>query len=201
LAANQTETFVHPLEEPTDDALVAAAGAGNEAAFEQLFERHRRQAARIAGRFFPQREQIEEIIQDSFTKVYLALGSYHGTHAASFKAWLTQIVVNSCYDQLRRVRRRPEQSLGELEESEGHELAAQVRSAKSDVESALVSRDLAGKLLARVSPEDRLVLTLLDVEGFSVAEIAEMMNWSISKVKVRAHRARAHLRRVLRRFL
>ncbi|HYR76797.1 MAG TPA: sigma-70 family RNA polymerase sigma factor [Pyrinomonadaceae bacterium] len=192
---------MHPLEEPTDDALVAAAGAGNEAAFEQLFERHRRQAARIAGRFFPQREQIEEIIQDSFTKVYLALGSYHGTHAASFKAWLTQIVVNSCYDQLRRVRRRPEQSLGELEASEGHELAAQVRSAGSDVESALVSRDLAGKLLARVSPEDRLVLTLLDVEGFSVAEIAEMMNWSISKVKVRAHRARAHLRGVLRRFL
>jgi len=201
LAANQTKAFVHPLEEPTDDALVAAAGAGNEAAFEQLFERHRRQAARIAGRFFPQREQIEEIIQDSFTKVYLALGSYHGTHAASFKAWLTQIVVNSCYDQLRRVRRRPEQSLGELEASEGHELAAQVRSAGSDVESALVSRDLAGKLLARVSPEDRLVLTLLDVEGFSVAEIAEMMNWSISKVKVRAHRARAHLRGVLRRFL
>jgi len=192
---------VHPLEEPTDDALVAAAGEGNEAAFEQLFERHRRQVARIAGRFFPQREQIEEIIQDSFTKVYLALGSYHGTHAASFRAWLTQIVVNSCYDQLRRVRRRPEQSLGELEESEGHELAAQVRSAGSDVESALVSRDLAVKLLARVSPEDRLVLTLLDVEGFSVAEIAEMMNWSISKVKVRAHRARAHLRRVLRRFL
>jgi RNA polymerase sigma-70 factor, ECF subfamily len=192
---------VHPLEEPTDDALVSAASAGNEAAFEQLFERHRRQAARIAGRFFPQREQIEEVIQDSFTKVYLALGSYHGTHAASFKAWLTQIVINSCYDQLRRARRRPEQSLSELEESEGHELAAQVHSAGSDVESALVSRDLAVKLLARISPEDRLVLTLLDVEGFSVAEIAEMMSWSISKVKVRAHRARAHLRRVLRRFL
>ena len=192
---------MHPREEPTDDALVAAAGAGNEAAFEQLFERHRRQAARIAGRFFPQREQIEEVIQDSFTKVYLALGSYHGTHAASFRAWLAQIVVNSCYDQLRRIRRRPEQSLGELEESEGHELAARVHSAGSDVEGALVSRDLAVKLLARVSPEDRLVLTLLDVEGFSVAEIAGMMNWSISKVKVRAHRARAHLRRVLRRFI
>jgi RNA polymerase sigma-70 factor (ECF subfamily) len=192
---------VYPKEEPTDDALVAAAGAGNEAAFEQLFERHRRRAARIAGRFFPQREQIEEIIQDSFTKVYLALGSYHGTHAASFQAWLTQIVVNSCYDQLRRARRRPEHSLDELEESEGHQLAAQVSSAGSNVENALVSRDLAIKLLARVSPEDRLVLTLLDVEGFSVAEISEMMNWSISKVKVRAHRARAHLRRVLRRFI
>lgn len=188
-------------EEPTDDALVAAAGAGDQTAFEQLFERHRRQVARIAGRFFPQREQIEEIVQDSFTKVYFALNTYHGTHAASFKAWLTQIVVNSCYDQLRRIRRRPEQALSEFDESSSHELSAQLGSAKSDVESALVSRDLALKLLARISPEDRLVLTLLDVEGFSVAEIAEMMNWSVSKVKVRAHRARAHLRRVLRRFV
>ena len=188
-------------DEPTDDALVAAAGAGDEGAFEQLFERHRRQVARIAGRFFPQREQIEEIIQDSFTKAYFALGSYHGTHASSFKAWLTQIAVNSCYDQLRRARRRPEQSFGDLSEKEAYEVTTQLRAARSDVENALVSRDLAVKLLARLSPDDRMVLTLLDVEGFSVAEIAELTNWSVSKVKVRAHRARAHLRRVLGRFL
>src|SRR5205807_938150 len=194
-------TLVLLSDEPTDDALVAAAGAGDEVAFEQLFERHRRQVARIAGRFFPQREQIEEIIQDSFTKAYFALGSYHGTHASSFKAWLTQIAVNSCYDQLRRTRRRPEQSFGDFNENEAYEVTAQLRAARSDVESALVSRDLAGKLLARLSPDDRMVLTLLDVEGVSVAEIAELTNWSVSKVKVRAHRARAHLRRVLGRYL
>jgi RNA polymerase sigma-70 factor (ECF subfamily) len=185
----------------TDDALVAAAGAGDEAAFEQLFERHRRQVARIAGRFFPQREQIEEIIQDSFTKAYFALSTYHGTHEASFRAWLTQIAVNTCYDHLRRARRRPEHTVEEFNDHEAHEFAGQLRAAGSDVEGALVSRDLAVKLLARLSAEDRLVLTLLDVEGFSVAEIAEMVQWSVSKVKVRAHRARAHLRRVVQRFL
>jgi RNA polymerase sigma-70 factor, ECF subfamily len=192
---------VLPIAEWTDDALVAAAGAGDEAAFEQLFERHRRQVARIAGRFFSQREQIEEIIQDSFTKAYFALSTYHGTHEASFRAWLTQIAVNSCYDQLRRARRRPEQAAGDFSDSQMHEFAGRLRADSPDVESALVSRDLAQKLLARLSPEDRLVLTLLDVEGFSVAEIAAMANWSISKVKVRAHRARAHLRRVMQRFL
>lgn len=185
----------------TDDALVAAAGAGDEAAFEQLFERHRRQVARIAGRFFPQREQIEEIIQDSFTKAYFALSTYHGTHEASFRAWLTQIAVNTCYDHLRKARRRPEHTVEEFNDHEAHEFAGQLRAAGSDVEGALVSRDLAVKLLARLSAEDRLVLTLLDVEGFSVAEIAEMVQWSVSKVKVRAHRARAHLRRVVQRFL
>ena len=192
---------MYPATEPTDDALVAVAAAGDEAAFEALFNRHRRQVARIAGRFFAQREQIEEIIQDSFTKAYFALGSYHGTHAASFKAWLAQIAINCCYDHLRRARRRPEQGFGDVEESEAQEFAAQMRSPPRDVETELVSRDLAGKLLARLSADDRLVLTLLDMEGFSVAEIAEVTNWSISKVKVRAHRARANLRRVLQRYL
>ena len=192
---------MHTADEPTDDALVAAATAGDENAFERLFERHRRQVARIAGRFFLQREQIEEIIQESFTKVYFALHTYHGSHEASFKAWLAQIAVNSCYDQLRRVRRRPEQALGELTESESHDIRSQLRTARSDIESALISRDLALKLLARLSADDRLVLTLLDVEGFSVAEIGEVTGWSIAKVKVRAHRARAHLRRIMRKFL
>ena len=190
-----------PFVESTDDALVVATVAGDESAFEQLFERHRRQVARIAGRFFAQREQIEEIIQDTFTKAYFALSTYHGTHAASFKAWLTQIAVNCCYDHLRRARRRPEQGFGDVEESEAQEFAAQLRSPPMDVETKLVSRDLATKLLSRLSAEDRLVLTLLDVEGFSVAEIAEVTNWSVSKVKVRAHRARANLRRVLQRYL
>jgi len=192
---------VDSLAESTDDVLVAAAATGDESAFEQLFERHRRQVARIASRFFAQREQIEEIIQDSFTKAYFALNTYHGTHAASFKAWLAQISVNCCYDHLRRARRRPEQGMDDLEDGGSQEFAAWLRSHPADVETRLVSRDLANKLLARLSAEDRLVLTLLDVEGFSVAEIAEITNWSISKVKVRAHRARAHLRRVLQRYV
>lgn len=190
-----------PLAECTDDELVAAAGAGDEAGFEQLFERHRRKVARIAGRFFSQREQIEEIVQDTFTKAYFALNTYHGTHEASFRAWLTQIAVNSCYDQLRRARRRPEQAAADFTDSQMHEFAGRFRAESPDVERALISRDLAQKLLERLSPEDRLVLTLLDVEGFSVAEIAEMTKWSVSKVKVRAHRARAHLRRIMQRFL
>ena len=69
------------------------------------------------------------------------------------------------------------------------------------MEATAIARDLADKLLARLSPEDRLLLVMLDVEGLSVAEISETNKWSISKVKVRAHRARASLRRVLERFL
>ena len=192
---------MHPPDEPTDDALVAAVLAGDESAFEQLFERHRRRVARTAARFFPRQEQIEEVIPESFTKAYLALPQFAGAHAASFAAWLTQITVNACYDELRRHARRAEQPLADFDETEAQQLTTQLRAAGADVESALVSRDLATKLLARLSPEDRLVLTLLDAEGLSVAEIAKVTGWSVPKVKVRAHRARAHLRRVLRKYL
>jgi RNA polymerase sigma-70 factor (ECF subfamily) len=70
-----------------------------------------------------------------------------------------------------------------------------------DAESAAVTRDLANKLLARLSADDRIVLTLLDAEELSVAEIALLMGWKVSKVKVRAHRARQSLRRVLAEFV
>jgi len=73
--------------------------------------------------------------------------------------------------------------------------------AQGSLESIVINRDLANKLLSLLSAEDRLVLVLLDVEGLSVAEIARLMNWSSPKVKVRVFRARTDLRRLLKKFL
>ena len=192
-----------PTREPerADAELAALARAGDEAAFEELFRRHRRRVALIAARFFRQREQVEEVVQESFTKAFFALGEFGGGRDGSFAAWLARITFNVCYDELRRQKRRPEGALDELTEEEVAALAGRVRGEGPDAEASAVSRDLAAKLLARLSPEDRLVLVMLDVEGLSVAEIANLLNWTGSKVKVRAHRARAHLRRVFERFL
>ncbi len=188
---------------PSDVELVSEVRAGQEAAFEELFRRHRRRVALIASRFFRRREQIEEVVQESFAKAFFALGEFSNRQAESFGAWLARIAFNVCYDELRRLKRRPESSLSELDEDEAAWLRERTRASTDarGVESDAISRELAAKLLARLSPEDRLVLVMLDVEGLSTAEIAEVMNWSVSKVKVRAHRARAHLRRVLRRFV
>ena len=71
----------------------------------------------------------------------------------------------------------------------------------ADNEQAAISRDLAQKLLSHLQPQDRLVLTLLKVEGLSVAEIGEMVGWTSSKVKMRIHRAKLTFQRVLRRYL
>lgn len=195
---------VQPHDEPTDDALVKLVRAGDETAFEKLFERHRQRVARVAARFLPRRDAVEEIVQETFVKAYFALDSYAGAHAASFPAWLTQIAINAAYDELRRARRRPQHTGTSLTDDESQQIGerlAHVVSAEADIESALISRDLAAKLLARLGAEDQLVLTLLDAEGLSVAEIAALTGWSNSKVKVRAHRARAALRRILRKYL
>lgn len=187
--------------ERVDDDLVAAARAGDETAFTLLFERHRRSVTRLAYRFFHQRAQVEDIVQDSFASAYFALGGYRGGHEKSFIAWLSRITVRTCYDALRRSRR--ESVMSELGAEEEALLAEKLRSTNmaNDVESAAISRDLASKLLQRLDPDDRLVLTLLNIADLSVAEAAELTGWSISKVKMRAMRARASLRRVLHRFV
>ncbi|MBL8168173.1 MAG: sigma-70 family RNA polymerase sigma factor [Acidobacteria bacterium] len=186
----------------TDDELVAIAREGEEWAFRQLFERHHRLVLRIAGRFFPQQETAEEIVQTVFTEVWFALGQYQGGNAHSFAAWLKRIAINCSYDELRRNARRKEDSLDALTDDESQQLKRfLVDESLPDNEQAAISRDLAQKLLSHLQPQDRLVLTLLKVEGLSVAEIGEMVGWTSSKVKMRIHRAKLTFQRVLRRYL
>ncbi|HSE38476.1 MAG TPA: sigma-70 family RNA polymerase sigma factor [Blastocatellia bacterium] len=192
------ESF-HPTAEATDESLVEAVRHGDDSAFEEIFDRHRRRIARMVGRFFNRPERVEEILQDVFTKVYFGLGAYSAERGPSFGAWLSRVAINACYDELRRARRRPEGSISDITTEEIVWLNSQLKlpTAGGDPESAVITRDLADKLLGRLSVDDRLVLTLLDGEELSVAEIAVVMGWKVSKVKVRAHRARHSLRRVL----
>ncbi|MBO0725819.1 MAG: RNA polymerase sigma factor [Blastocatellia bacterium] len=190
-------------EEMTDDELVAAARAGDESAFSRLFERHRRLVSRLGYRFFPRRDQVEEIIQESFIKAYFALDDYQGGGEKSFVSWLARIAVRTCYDELRRARRRGESSIGDLNEDEAAYMHERLRdlSANGNVEGAAISRDLANKLLSRLRPDDRMVLALLKLEELSIAEISNLTGWTIAKVKMRSHRAQRGLRQLLRKLL
>ena len=140
-----------------------------------------RRAARSSQAASSRRDQIERGRAESFTKL-LRLPEFSNQREASFAAWLARIAFNVCYDELRRNKRRPESALSEVSEEEAAWLREQLadESAGSDVEAAATAKDLAGKLLARLSPEDRLLLVMLDVEGMSVSEIAENTKWSAS---------------------
>lgn len=87
--ADKIKTVADPsttilVAEQSDVDLVKTVNAGNESAFEELFNRHKRRVALIAGRFFRQREQVEDIIQESFTKAYFGLGEFGNQQENSF---------------------------------------------------------------------------------------------------------------------
>ena len=182
----------------TDAQLVGLVLAGDETAFESLFDRHKRLVGSIAARYFRQPEQIEEIIQIAFAKTYVELARFRGTFDMSFVSWLARITSNACLDVLRNQKRRPEDLIDDLELSET--LIGETDQHRSS-EECLSDRDLADKLLSHLPADDRALLQMLYAEDMSVAEAARQMGWSVSKIKVRAWRAKHGLRRILKRYL
>lgn len=187
--------------EKSDAQLVEIVLAGDETAFEQIFDRYKRLVAAIAARYFCRHEEIDEIIQISFSRAYFQLGFFRGGHDASFAGWIGKIATNACLDMLRSQTRKPENLLCEFSDGESEILLADAPQTNETAEKSLIERDLAEKLLAHLKPEDRAILQMLDAEGMSVGEIAEITGWSKSKIKIRAFRARKALRKVLNKFL
>lgn len=182
----------------TDSQLVELVLTGEGTAFEDLFERHKRLVATIALRYVDTPDQVEEIIQIVFSKVFHQLRHFRGGHDMSFVGWLAKIASNSCIDYLRTKKRRNEELADDIE---GFDLA-QVRSAgQKAADASFEDRDLAKKLLSHVPADDRAVLQMLYSEELSIAEIAQRFGWSESKTKVKAWRARRCLRKVLKRYL
>jgi RNA polymerase sigma-70 factor (ECF subfamily) len=159
--------------------LVAASRAGDRDAFGDLVRLHQRRVFRLAGRFFRSREEVEEAAQETFLTAWSKLGTYRAE--APFEHWLTRVCLNTCYQRLRKAR-----STEELPEA----LAA-----RPEVDSD--ARLEVERLLATLPAKDRFLLLMLHGEEWSVAEIADRLGWSKANVKVRAHRARLRLRKLL----
>ena len=113
-------------------------------------------------------------------------GGYAGARYL-WLAWISRIAINCCYDELRRAGRRPEDLANAVtgDEADWFNIPARSTNEGGNVEARVISRDLANKLLARLKPDDRLILTLIAVEEMSVVEIAKITEWSVAKVKVR----------------
>jgi len=191
------------LKECPDEELVAAVCAGDEGAYRELFERYRRMVTGIALRYFSRREVIEEIVQITFAEAWLSIGKYQYRGEGSFIAWLSRITHNTCYDELRGNLRRKESNFSELGEDDLDYLENGLTDPRSSInaERSLISRDLVYKLLKRLDSEDRVVLVLLKVEEWSIAEISTVTGWSPAKIKMRVHRARGIFNRARRRLM
>ncbi|MGO9953288.1 MAG: RNA polymerase sigma factor [Dissulfurispiraceae bacterium] len=178
-----------PEQVPTDERLVKAALSGDDDAFSELVRRHKQKVFRLAARFVRDSEELDDICQEAFIKAYQSLSKFRGD--APFEHWITRIAVNTCYDSLRKQSRKRDNvpldsvafSIGEPQSpdnSSGNEAWAVLKNA-----------------MTKLRPEERLVITLLNLEEKSVRETASLTGWSEGNVKVRAFRARKELKRIL----
>jgi RNA polymerase sigma-70 factor (ECF subfamily) len=148
----------------------------------------------------PRRSSEEDLVQTVFMKVFTKLDQYAG--AVPMEHWVSRIAVNTCLNQIQRERVRPELRLADLSEEE-EQVVQTLASTQTDLptDSSLASRELVEKLLARLKPEDRLVITLLHLEGKSVEETSQVTGWNATLVKVRAFRARSKMKKHLETLL
>jgi RNA polymerase sigma-70 factor (ECF subfamily) len=162
--------------------LVAASRNGDPDAFAELVHLHQRRVFRLVGRFFRRAEDVEDAAQETFLTAWRKLSTYRAE--APFEHWLTRVCLNCCYGRLRKQKPGDEAALPlEVEPA---------------VEGADPGASLEVERLLRPLPAaDRFILLLLYGEGWTVAEIAKRLGWTPVNVKVRAHRARKKLRRLL----
>ena len=186
-----------------EDELDQTEPAGDDDSFEILVRRHSSRVFSIIGSFFRRRDMIEDIAQEVFAKAYFSLGTF--TLGRSFEAWVAKIAVNACYDHLRAGRRRIEQQLPRETQQEDEWFELQMlevaRDRHASAERQRDAAEIADRLLSKLDPEDRLVVVLIDRDGFSVKEVSDMTGWGQSKVKVRAFRARRVLRAAMKRLV
>jgi RNA polymerase sigma-70 factor (ECF subfamily) len=133
-------------------------------------------------------------------KIFANLDQYSG--AVPLEHWVSRIAINSCLNQLRIEKVRPELRWSDLTEEEAYVLQC-LTTDPNDLhpDERFASKELVEKLLERLSPEDRLVVHLLHMEGRSIEEIKQITGWNAPLIKVRAFRARHKLRQHLAKLL
>ena len=178
----------------TDEQLVQAVLGGDETAFALIFERYTRPMTRVVSRFFRERSDIEEFVQQSFTKAYFSLKKYRGGEDNSFPAWMTRIAVNVCYDEFRRRGRRAESLVTDLSSDESDYLETVADGRKPSVERTLSARQLTEKILSVLDEQDRIAMTLVYSEDYSLSEVAAAIGISTSNLKSRLFRCRNQIK-------
>ena len=182
-----------PPEALLDRDLVRRAQADDTEAFEELVRRHQHRVFAVAGGILRHREDVEDIAQQVFVKAYFSLKRFD--QRAAFSTWLYKITVNECWDLLRKRKVRPLTYESDLSEEQARQLEASAEpdSSGPDIGDRMAAREQVERLLDRLDPRDRMMLILKEVEGFSVEEIAEVLDLNANTVKVRLFRARRRM--------
>ncbi len=187
-------------ENSQEGALVRRAQAGDEAAFRDIVERYQSKVFSIIHGIIRQRNDIEDLAQQVFSKVYFSIRNFD--FRSSLITWIYKITVNECFDYLRKKKVRKLVYESDLSEDEVRrvENTEPAVDRQVPVDQNLARRDYVVKLLTRVSEEERTLLLLKEVEGRSVEELATMTGMNENTIKVKLFRARQKLVKAAQRL-
>jgi RNA polymerase sigma-70 factor, ECF subfamily len=176
-----------------DDAeLLARIRKGATEDFGEIIRRHQPQVFAILHRYERDHQKLEDLAQETFLKAWRFLDRFDGR--APFHHWLSKIALRIALDHLRRQKRiRTEIALSEL----GNDALDWLGGTDDKPPDAGVAAEILALAMRELSPEDRQVITLLEIEGRSVKEICALTGASGAAVRVRAFRARARLKKSL----
>jgi RNA polymerase sigma-70 factor, ECF subfamily len=192
------ETFLGTsASKQSDGALVGAARNGDSQAFEELVFRHKRRVLTVAQRITNNREDAEDVAQESFHKAFLHLHNFQ--EKSRFSTWLTRIVMNQAFMLLRRRRGVVEVLPESPEDGEKGNSVAFVDQNPNPEESCWQRErtQLLTAAINRLGPKVRRTILLRDMEERSIEETAQILGTSISAVKARVFHGRRKLRRTV----
>ena len=184
----------------TDTEIIRQVLDGKINAFELLLERYQQHVLRIVKKHVPF-DLVEEVAHDVFVRVYQALPSCK--QPERFPQWLSAVAVRTCYDFWRERYRKREVPMSSLSEQQ-QRWVDRVISTQSQEAQARHDKDQDGHealcwALSKLSAEDRMVVELVHLEGYSHKDAANFLGWSVTNVKIRAFRARKQLHKLLTR--
>jgi RNA polymerase sigma-70 factor, ECF subfamily len=175
----------------TDDEVLRRAGAGDAAAFREIFVRHKNDVARLVYRMLSAPADLEDVVQEVFVQVFRSLKDFRGQ--SKFSTWLHRVTVNVVLMHRRSARSRPV-----LTEEAPSDLVADDRQPLPDEETERNERMRAfQRLLSRLAEKKRVVFILHELEGMPPNEIAEVVGAPVLTVRTRLFYARRELEAML----
>ena len=176
---------------PTDYELAQQAGAGDIAAFEELYRRHYRRVYSLCLRMTANPEEAEDLTQETFIQLHKKIGSFRGDSA--FTTWLHRMTVNQVLMHFRRRKSRPEYTT-----TDGETPVQIVQGTQNQNKMPVVDKIILENAITQLAPGYRAIFVLHDVEGHEHREIAEMLGISEGTSKSQLHKARLKLRSLIR---
>jgi RNA polymerase sigma-70 factor (ECF subfamily) len=175
---------------------IRRAQGGDATAFNEIVHAYKKRILGTIYRLIGYGDDIEDVGQDVFVRLYFSLDQLRT--AEVFEPWLYRLTVNAAYDYLRKKRRNPSVRMADLSEEQlsAADAAASGKQLSEDRQKGDIV-ELTGILLDQVSEEDRILLTLKEVEGLSLKELEKIYEVNENALKVRLFRAR---KRVLRAY-